>query len=72
MFRRQVRRLDDQLNGDWGWSPGGFSWSIPNRYNRFSAGSAGTVFTNTLQAFTIDAPGTVTIAKGGASVSRSP
>ncbi len=51
------------------WADGGYEWRIPYRY-RTSGASAGIVFTKIVQAFTIDAAGTVTITKGGARVDR--
>jgi hypothetical protein len=46
-------------------------WVIPNRYKLDSEpDSNGRVFTKTIQAFTIDEFGTVTVSKAGAVVSR--
>jgi hypothetical protein len=54
------------------WSVGAFDWVIPNKVRRIGGSGAGTTFTNSVQAFRIAANGTVSITKGGASVSRSP
>lgn len=54
------------------WSAGAFQWVIPNRIKQIGGAGTGVVFTNSTQAFTIAADGTVTITKGGASVSRAP
>lgn len=54
------------------WSPGGFTWVIPNKYRVTGTGS-GYVFIYTHQVFRIaDNKGTVTVTKGGAGVTRSP
>jgi hypothetical protein len=54
-------------------SPGQFEWDIPNKYKVDGESDAsGRPFTRTLQLFTMDATGTMTISKAGESVSRSP
>ena len=51
---------------------GEFSWSIPNRFRRAATAGTGTMFVTTVQRFRIQADGTVTVSKQGASVTRSP
>lgn len=52
-------------------SAGGWFWSIPNRYRVIGSGTPGTLFTTTIQSFAIDAAGTVTVSKMGASITRT-
>ncbi len=50
---------------------GGWDWFIPNRFRIVGSGTAGTLFTTTLQQFTIDGSGTVTVSKQGARITRT-
>jgi hypothetical protein len=51
---------------------GHFHWDIPNRFRRAGTTEAGTMYVTSVQSFDIDAAGTVTVTKQGASVTRSP
>jgi hypothetical protein len=54
------------------WSPGGFTWYIPNKY-RVNGKGDGEVFIHTHQVFHMtNTKGTTTITKGGAGVTRTP
>ena len=56
----------------WG-DGGGYTWSIPNNYNRRSApGSPGIFFVNTSQVFSLQGNGNFTVTKGEASCTRTP
>jgi hypothetical protein len=51
------------------WFDGAYQWVIPYHYR--CVGSASSIkFTDVIQRFTIDAAGTVTVTKGGATVTR--
>ena len=51
------------------WSDGAYQWVIPYHYR--CVGSASSIhFTDVIQRFTINAAGTVTVTKGGATVTR--
>jgi hypothetical protein len=55
------------------WTPGGFQWTIPNKWRVAKTGGNGHVFFTTHQVFKItNRKGTTTISKGGAHVSRTP
>jgi hypothetical protein len=54
------------------WAAGSWTWRIPNRYRCFNSTGAGTLFTTTVQRFTITAAGAVTVTKEGQSVTRNP
>jgi len=54
------------------YSPGGFHWSIPNKY-RVAGSGAEAEFTTTTQLFQMtDKAGTMSVSKAGASASRTP
>lgn len=54
------------------WSEGKFDWIIPNRFRVEGESGDGKVFHNMTQSFSIAADGTVTVTKGGSSVTRTP
>ncbi|MDA0163049.1 hypothetical protein OM076_22440 [Solirubrobacter ginsenosidimutans] len=54
------------------WSDGTFEWVIPNHFKTIDEGGDGKQFTTVTQAFTLLADGTITVSKGGQSVTRSP
>jgi hypothetical protein len=51
---------------------GSFHWEIPNAFRRAATNGAGEVTVTSTQSFSINAAGTVTVSKQGASVTRSP
>ena len=54
------------------WGKGAFEWRIKNVYRVLGDPGKGAWYTTTVQRFTIDKSGTVTITKGGQIVRRSP
>jgi len=53
------------------YEPGSFTWVIPNKYRVAAVGDAGKEFFTTYQVFTMkDKKGTMSVSKGGQSVSR--
>jgi hypothetical protein len=50
------------------YSAGTWDWEIPNRFRRAATTGEGVVYVTTLQSFKIDASGTITVSKQGASV----
>lgn len=53
------------------YAPGTWDWSIPNRFRRAATTGQGTVYVTTLQSFSIDASGAITVSKQGASVTKA-
>lgn len=51
---------------------GTWDWVIPNMFRRAATTGAGTFFFNTLQTFRIDAAGSITVSKQGATVTKPP
>ena len=51
---------------------GTWDWVIPNNFRRAATTGAGTFFFNTLQTFRIDAAGSITVSKQGATVTKPP
>jgi hypothetical protein len=55
------------------WSPGGFTWAIPNKWRVAAEGGDGHVFQTVNQVFTMhDNKGTTSVSKGGVTVTRTP
>ena len=54
------------------WSNGGYAWHIPYAYRVQGESGEGHRFTTVTQTFRIRADGTVTVSKGGQSISRTP
>jgi hypothetical protein len=54
------------------YSAGAWDWSIPNRFRRAGTGDAGVEYVTTLQSFRMDATGSITVSKQGASVTKAP
>lgn len=54
------------------WKEGSYCWHIPNRYSCHTSSGTGHHFADTLQCFSIDGTGKVTVTKEEASVERSP
>lgn len=50
---------------------GTWDWSIPNRFRRAATTGQGELYVTTLQTFRIDASGSITVSKQGASVSKA-
>ena len=53
------------------YSAGTWDWEIPNRFRRAATTGQGDVYVTTLQSFRIDASGTITVSKQGASVTTA-
>jgi hypothetical protein len=51
------------------YSTGTWDWSIPNRFRRAGTNGQGELYFTTLQTFRIDASGTITVTKQGATTS---
>jgi hypothetical protein len=54
------------------YSAGSWDWSIPNRFRRAGTGDTGVEYVTTLQSFRMDATGSITVSKQGASVTKAP
>jgi len=54
------------------YAPGTFDWVIPNRFRRAGSTGDGIVSVTTVQSFSMDAAGAITVSKQGASVTRPP
>jgi hypothetical protein len=53
------------------YSAGTWDWEIPNRFRRAATTGEGVVYVTTVQSFKIDASGTITVSKQGATVTTA-
>ena len=53
------------------YSAGTWDWEIPNRFRRAATTGQGEVYVTTLQSFSVDASGAITVSKQGASVTKA-